>query len=295
MAVAAHLALEGGARPTVERFELALGAGSEAIACQLAIRGSQDAEARFSRIRSALLLNSPYLADVLVHEFLNPPEQSPIEDVSREELQALLLALRRDETTANLTFHAAELVNEYELRAARRRFAAFDEEHTLPDAQGSEFTEALHAHDLSALEALLAAGLDANGTWKSRPLLEHALDADALDAMRVLLAAGADADPAQTGWLLTCAAKENRVGALRILVEGGVHVDTPTVHGGTALHVAVASRRSRDSAAALLELGADPNAKNTEGRTVWECAQVEFRKTLEKHGAYPRGRGPQTL
>jgi hypothetical protein len=117
------------------------------------------------------------------------------------------------------------------------------------------------------------------------------------DAVRRLLADGHTPDEGGDNWTaLMWAARENAIGAMTALVDGGADVNrrdrynrwTPLLH---AIH-----RQHPNAVALLLDRGADANAATPEGVTPLMMAADDPRPTmvelLLQHGADPRAKGP---
>ena len=112
------------------------------------------------------------------------------------------------------------------------------------------------------VEALLVAGADPNSTRpEGETVLMAAARTGSVDVLRLLLAHGADVG-AREDWrgqtALHWAAAENHAPAVHALVELGADVDARSHAGWSALLFAVRAGR-QEAVRALLEAGADPN------------------------------------
>lgn len=120
------------------------------------------------------------------------------------------------------------------------------------------------------------------------------------EAIRRLLAGGHTPDEGGDNWTaLMWAARENAIGAMTALLDGGADVNrrdrdnrwTPLLH---AIH-----RQHPNAVALLLERGADANAATPEGVTPLMMAADDPSPTMVEllltHGADPRANGPRGI
>lgn len=85
---------------------------------------------------------------------------------------------------------------------------------------------------------------------------------------------------------LELAAQQGRAGVLRVMAAHGVNLNEQNELGMTALHSAVFSRRP-DSVFALLQLGADPDIRDSNGRTAEEMSEfTNYRASLPAFAAF---------
>jgi uncharacterized protein len=162
---------------------------------------------------------------------------------------------------------------------------------------------AIRSDDASAVRQALAAGLDVNAVAEGgRPLLQWAFHDQSRGVFEALLKAGADpsrvdadgfsavhlaAMHESTWWLQTLlahganpdvpngksgdrpimdAVKSHRDDNINLLIRAGANLNAPGAGQLTALHVAAMTKRARYSLQ-FLRAGADPLAKNDNGRT----------------------------
>jgi ankyrin repeat protein len=129
---------------------------------------------------------------------------------------------------------------------------------------------------------LLEAGANPNDNESLYHSTEHA----DLKCMRMLLAHGAT--PHRTNALKHMLDREDPVG-LRLLLDAGADPNEVNERGDTALHWAVANRRTVETITALLDAGAAIDARRSDGRTAYALAvvsgQPETAALLEARGA----------
>ncbi|WMD20418.1 ankyrin repeat domain-containing protein [Achromobacter seleniivolatilans] len=143
--------------------------------------------------------------------------------------------------------------------------------------------KAIQAADLSAVRAELAAGQDPNGVNENgTSALAAAVSGKQLDIVQALLAAGARADGPNNGYVLLASAlpdpKDTRPAAERYaladaLIAAGAPLDAVD-YNGTPLLVRRTSYYAEDqeSLRYLLAKGANPNAREKNGRTALHAA-----------------------
>lgn len=143
--------------------------------------------------------------------------------------------------------------------------------------------KAIQADNLDAVRAELAGGQDPNGVNENRAsALAMAVSLKQLDTVRVLLAAGAKADGPNNGFVLLASAlpggKDARPAAERYaladaLIAAGAPLDASDSNG-TPLLVQRISYYSedKDNLAYLLAKGANPNAREKNGRSALHAA-----------------------
>jgi ankyrin repeat protein len=134
------------------------------------------------------------------------------------------------------------------------------------------------------LDVLLAAGADVRQeTW-----LALAVEAGHAEVVRRLLLAKSPASyvspSGQT--LLHLACVQGGEATVRLLLEHGLSVEAEDQGGNTPLHWAVQNKNSLALAEALVRAGADVNARNREGKLVYQLAKgSKLKKYLKSHGA----------
>lgn len=161
---------------------------------------------------------------------------------------------------------------------------------------------------------LYRAGVDfnMNGWYNSsggKPVL-YASEYSTTGVIDLLIDGGADINlpdqSANRDLALHGAACYNRVENVRFLIEHGPrnYVNKQNGFGWTALHVAAMGGRDRFKVAkALIELGADVNIKDKEGKTAWDMAGDKVKKLIENADKiraeylkkYPQGSLQETL
>src|SRR5882724_2680240 len=140
-------------------------------------------------------------------------------------------------------------------------------------------------HNPALALALLEAGANPNDSES----LYHSTEHHDLACMKLLLAHGAL--PAGTNALKHILDREDTEG-LQLLLAAGANPDEVNTRGETALHWAVWRGRSPQSIAALLDAGADLNARRNDGRTAYGLAVLsglaEVAELLVARGAKTR-------
>lgn len=174
---------------------------------------------------------------------------------------------------------------------------------TGPGASSSKAVAAVQADDTAALQAALRAGVDANAAaGQGHPLLVVAIASDSRASFELLLRAGADPSRPDAGgqsavhwaamnqspwWLKTLLAHRadpnvpnartqarplmdamlsHRDENLALLLQAGADPNARDSEGSTALHVAASTKRAGYSLQ-LLKAGADPTAQDNFGKT----------------------------
>ncbi|MDH0681138.1 ankyrin repeat domain-containing protein [Achromobacter animicus] len=139
--------------------------------------------------------------------------------------------------------------------------------------------QAIQANDLDAVRAQLAGGQDPNGVNEyGRSALSVAVSRKQLEMVRVLLDAGAKADGPDNGFSLVASAlpdaKDTRPAAERyaladILIAAGAPVDALDSNGTPLLMRRISYYSdSKENLVYLLEKGANPNAREKNGRSL---------------------------
>ena len=211
-----------------------------------------------------------------------------LDDVRNGYLLDLLLKTYAGEHYALMSLETAtgpeaSRVATYFVRAqvADRRRSNIDWFESCPDWNNETF---FITESAGRVAACLEAGADANGGGRCggalRPLTQAATVAGA-DVVAALLAAGAEATGTDR-WGVTAlheAAASPRQDARRILgvldalIDAGANVNAKNADGRTPLHYAATHSRLPSAVIALLDAGADPKAKDEVGRTPWDYAQ----------------------
>jgi ankyrin repeat protein len=153
--------------------------------------------------------------------------------------------------------------------AVAQRAATLGGDPGLPDRYGiTALYRATERGNVDVVRWLLEQRVDPNRACREGTAAAH-IAAEKGHALCLKALLGAKADPNQVGragwtpWML--AASNNRPSAVRVLIAGGADLSA-TMHGDTALHVAVYSGAA-EAFAELLRAGADPHAKNNGGET----------------------------
>ena len=138
--------------------------------------------------------------------------------------------------------------------------------------------DAVRAGDAERVRALLADGVDVNGSDGDGTMALHwaALD-DGVDVARVLIAAGARVDAANRfdATPLALAAENGSTAFIELLLDAGADPNWATPEGETAL-MTVARTGRADAVRLLLDRGADPDrAEGWRGQTALMWASAE--------------------
>lgn len=144
------------------------------------------------------------------------------------------------------------------------RLLAAGADPNLPNPEGeTPLMTAARTGNAAAIETLLAhgAGVDAVEAWRGQTALMWATAQNQAPAVETLLAAGADpnARSARGFTPLLFAAREGHAGVLDALVRAGADVDDALPSNGMSALVLAVYNAHYDFAAALLDLGADPD------------------------------------
>ena len=123
---------------------------------------------------------------------------------------------------------------------------------------------------------LLDAGADANATesWRGQTALMWAAAENNVETIDALVAAGADIEAESTGYMrpLHFAVRDGQIDAVRVLAAAGADIDTP-VNDTSPLALAVINAHF-ELAAALVDLGADPNVSDRRGSVLHALAWI---------------------
>ncbi|KNC50101.1 ankyrin domain-containing protein [Thecamonas trahens ATCC 50062] len=154
---------------------------------------------------------------------------------------------------------------------------------------------AAHQGLTEAVAVLLQHGADVAGEGQAGAPLHYAAVGGCVPVARYLLKAGADPMAlARSGGYtpLYLAALHARLDMLRMLLGlvPAAHVGATMTNGATALHGAAMSG-SLDVVAALLDAGADPNARSDRGHTPRDYAELSFPGNKALSEALGSGRG----
>ena len=148
----------------------------------------------------------------------------------------------------------------------------------------SSILEAVYAHDLPALRALLKNREPA----RNRETLlgfQEALGDNLADVVEVFLEEGIDLNGVEaTGFTaLISAVRGGQIPMVNRLLAAGAYVNGPDAHGATPLHYA-AMRQSLDLVQLLVEAGANPNSRDCQGNTPLDLA---YRREIQLPAALP--------
>ncbi|KAL3461971.1 ankyrin repeat-containing domain protein [Aspergillus heterothallicus] len=159
--------------------------------------------------------------------------------------------------------------------------------------QGTAFHLAATAGNAELVDPLLKAGLDIDEEDRlGRTPLFVATMNSSLDFMRELIRRGANPNrAAHEQSMVWCAISRNYTAGLRVLLEAGADISSPSVRDGNSiLHELVATGVSREIVQLLLDNGADPHAVGPAKRTALHHAVAHGRYKLVQpliHGGTP--------
>ena len=146
------------------------------------------------------------------------------------------------------------------------------------DAADVPLVDAAQAGNVARVQALLAAGADANGAdGDGTTALHWAALHDDVETARALVAAGAQASAANRfeATPMALAAENGSAAFLRLLLDAGADASAATPEGETALMLVARTGRA-DAVRLLLDRGADPNrAEGWRGQTALMWASAE--------------------
>jgi ankyrin repeat protein len=147
-----------------------------------------------------------------------------------------------------------------------------------PQQQADALLSVAESGDLSAIDQLLGAKVDANvrNSCDWTPLMKAAVNGHD-QAVERLLAAGAEVDAVDQGGYtaLLLAASKNHVAIIERLLDAGAMIDAQERTQGYTPLIWAAHRGHRDAVEVLLEHGADRTLPDFEGRTAADHARAE--------------------
>jgi ankyrin repeat protein len=172
-------------------------------------------------------------------------------------------------------------------------------------ADCNALTEAVSQQDTDMVRLLLAfgAGVDDADRNGVTPLMA-AVEKSFLDGAVMLLRYGADPNMATTisggvDTILTLAAKSGKVSMTHLLLVYGGDAKLVTAEGNTLAMISISKKAPRKLLDLILEYGADPDAKNREGKTamfdVIQLGRADLLASLLDHGANPNLPGPKHM
>ncbi|MFK8004700.1 MAG: ankyrin repeat domain-containing protein [Polyangiales bacterium] len=280
MAVLAHLSLEAGVAPTIDRLKHALSSKSEPIAMQLWWRSERNLNTRRRYVRLAIEMN---MAQVAANIFeMHSGLYQVVCLFESDEIDALL----RDPTVQNhdnLRYCIESEKKRHRYSAERTSLLEWAEGREMPEGLVGRFRTCLLDADVVAMEQLLADGLDANASRDGASLLMRAVESESAEIVAALLRAGAD--PNLHAWYcLPFAAERRNYEVVRELLDGGADVNAQDWDGNTALHHSARPHNDAGVCLLLLTRGAKPNLRNARGATALNKASRVHEALIRDHG-----------
>lgn len=215
-------------------------------------------------------------------------------DFSRYALQALLFVTLAVAAQANATqeggrdeLNEASITGPFIMHPAAKMAAEIAVEHTAPRS----LDRAIWTQDRELTSMLLSAGADPNGisSGNKKPFIIIAAMQGDPHIIRLLLSHGANINvDGDSGDALYWAARQGNLQATQFLIKHGADVTAIAADGSTALHMTLGHDNDVRVAEALLDAGADIEARQGEMTPLMQAAlfgRTEWVELFIKHGA----------
>lgn len=280
MPVLAHLTLEAGVAPTMERLKHALSSKSEPIAMQLWWRSDQSLETRRRYVRLAIEMN---MAQVAANIFERHNDLYRVVCLfESDEVDALLLdPIVRSHNDLRYCIEREEKLHRYS--AERASLLEWAKDREMPEGLVGRFQRCVLDADVVAMKLLLTDGLDPNASRDGASLLMRAVESESAELVAALLRGGADPN-LHAGYCLPFSANRRNHEVVRELLDAGADVNAQDWDGNTALHLAASPYNDAGLCLLLLTHEANPNVRNVRGKTALNKANLVHEALIREYG-----------